>query len=74
MVLAFVQCQPNHIRSPDVTPFVLCLWQYHIVERIAGNNLPANRLLERTPHQLDDLFNGLVADIGGNGLSGLGRH
>ena len=46
----------------------------HIVKGISCNDFPAYRLLKRTPQELDNLFNGLVADIGGNGLSGLGRH
>ena len=39
---------------------------------ISCHDFPSYRLLKRTPQEFDNLFNGLVADIGGNGLSGLG--
>ena len=71
-VRAFVQGKTDHIRRPDIPFRILRFREDHIVKGISCNDFPAYRLLKRTPQELDDLFNGLVADIGGNGLSGLG--
>ena len=71
-VRAFVQGKTNHICCPDIPFRILRFREDHIVKGISYNDFPAYRLLKRTPQELDDLFNGLVADIGGNSLSGLG--
>jgi len=71
-VRAFVQGKTDHIRRPDIPFRILRFREDHIVKGISCNDFPSYRLLKRTPQELDDLFNGLVADIGGNGLSGLG--
>ena len=73
-VCAFVQSKTDHIRRPDIPFRILRFREDHIVKGISCNDFPSYRLLKRTPQELDDLFNGLVADIGGNGLSGFGRH
>ena len=73
-VRAFVQGKTDHIRRPDIPFRILRFREDHIVKGISCNDFPSYRLLKCTPQELDDLFNGLVADIGGNGLSGLGRH
>ena len=73
-VRAFVQGKTDHIRRPDIPFRILRFREDHIVKGISCNDFPAYRLLKRTPQELDDLFNGLVTDISGNGLSGFGRH
>ena len=73
-VRAFVQGKTDHIRRPDIPFRILRFREDHIVKGISCNDFPSYRLLKRTPQELDDLFNGLVADISGNGLSGFGRH
>lgn len=59
----------DHIRVPDIPLLVLGFKEDHIVKRISGNDLPADRLLEHTAKELYDLFNGLVAHIGGRSFS-----
>ena len=62
-VRAFVQGKTDHIRRPDIPFRILRFREDHIVKGISCNDFPAYRLLKRTPQELDNLFNGLVADI-----------
>ena len=73
-VRTLIQGGTDHIRIPDIPLLVLRLWEDHVIKRISRNDLPPYRLLERTAEELDDLLNGLVADIGSGGLSCFGRY
>mgnify|MGYP000429784307 CR=1 FL=1 len=55
--------KPEHIRRPDISFRILRFREDHIVKGISCNDFPSYRLLKRTSQELDDLFNGPIADI-----------